>query len=140
MGTKIIVVQLKELIRTAIFAIIGLALIILLIYFFIPKDKADSSALYVPGTYSSKIILHNDPVMVEVTVSAKEIESIKLLSMTEAEQLFYPLFEPTLNELAQTIIDTQSINVAALPDTPVTSGILLEAVSMALAQAEVPAS
>ena len=36
-GTRIIVVQLKQLIKTAIFSVIGLILIVMLIYLFVPK-------------------------------------------------------------------------------------------------------
>lgn len=135
MRPKIIVVQLKEVIRTAAFAIIGLILIILLIYFFIPKDNSPA-AIYTPGTYSSEIILHSNPVLVSVTVSGDEIEMIELLNMQASQGSFYPLFEPTLDELAKEIIETQSLEVSASTDTAVTSSILLEAVSNALSKAE----
>lgn len=136
MGTKIVVVQLKELIKTAIFAVIGIALIVLLIYFFIPKE-GKTEALYVPGTYSSEIVLHNNPVSVEVTVSDNMITGIQLMNMGQTQEVFYPLFEPTMEELAQEIIDNQSTDVSTSTDVSVTSKIILDAVDMALEQAKV---
>lgn len=135
MGTKIIVVQLKELIKTAVFAVIGILLIILLIYFFIPKDN-NKQALYIPGIYSSEIVLHNNPVSIEVTVSENEIEDIQLMNMGETQEVFYPLFEPAMEELAKEIIDRQSLEVSTSTDTSVTSQILLDAVGSALEKAK----
>lgn len=136
MGTKIVVVQLKELIKTAIFAVIGIALIGFLIYFFIPKDDK-AQAMYVPGTYSSEIVLHNNPVSINVTVSEDEITDIQMVNMGETQEVFYPLFQPAIEELAQEIIDKQSLDVSTTSDTSVTSRILLDAVGAALEQAKV---
>ena len=42
--TKIVVLHLKELIYTGIFALLGILFIILLIIMFIPKDKKETNA------------------------------------------------------------------------------------------------
>lgn len=142
-GTKIFVLQLKELIKSAIFALAGLALIILLIYLFVPHDKEQpatpsSAALYQPGTYSSEIILHNNPVQVDVTVSDNEIISVSMQNMAENQEVFYPLFEPAMETLSQAILENQSLEITPSADYPVTGGILLKAVNAALEQAKSP--
>lgn len=136
MGTKIVVLQLKELIKTAVFAIIGIAVIIMLIFFFIPKEDK-KEALYNPGTYSAEIILHNNPVSVEVTVTEDEITDIQMFNMNETQEVFYPLFDTALNEIQQDVIDNQSTYVSTSTDTSVTSQILLSAIENALEQAKI---
>lgn len=140
-GTKIFVLQLKELIKSAIFALAGLVLIILLIYLFVPRSKeepvnASTVVLYQPGTYSSEIILHNNPVQVDVTVSDNEIISVTMQNMAETQEVFYPLFEPAMETLSQAILENQTLEITPSADYPVTGGILLKAVNAALEQAK----
>ncbi len=140
-GTKIIVVQLKEVIKSVVFALIGLILIFLLIYMFIPKgEKQDegtgTSALYYPGTYSSEIILHNSPVVVEVTVTKDKIVSIQLNDMDETQAVFYPLFKPTLENLSSKIVKNQTLDILLSADNATTEEILITAIRGALDKAE----
>ncbi len=132
--TKIIVVQLKELLKTALFALLGILLIALLIYFFLPREK-NTTAMYTPGTYSSQITLHNTPVSVDVTVTSKKITSIQLKNMAEVQEVFYPLVQPTFDKLAKEIVKSQSLDVNIPQDAVITSNVLLDAVSKALLQA-----
>jgi len=138
--TRIIVLQMKEIIRTAIFAVIGLALIIFLIWAIIPSGgDADARAEgpFVPGTYTSYIIIHNRPISVVVTVDETYIVGIELLNMAETQEVFYPLIRPTLEMLSRDIIRYQTTAIDPPLEVAVTSRILLEAVNNALAQAKV---
>ena len=142
-GTKIVVLQLKQLIKSALLALGGLILIILLIYFLVPKGggggTGDSSganaAKYMPGTYAAQIILHNYPVDVLVTVTDKEITGVTLSEMPETGKAFYPLFKPTMETLSKEIIDTQTTNVISAQETEFTTKVLLSAVNAALEKA-----
>jgi len=135
-GTRIMVFQLKELIKTGIFALLGLVLIIALIIFLLPDKSKDAAAGgYVPGTYTAQIILHSKPVDIAVTVSDKEITNIQLMNMQAEQEVFYPLFKPTLDDLTKEIIRYQTTQIATSKDTAVTSQILLDAVNAALQQA-----
>lgn len=73
----------KELIYTGIFVALGILLILLLVYMFSPKEKnagsAEASDLYLPGVYTSSIMLGGNAIDVAVTVSADTIESIRLM-------------------------------------------------------------
>jgi len=135
-GTKIVVLQLKEIIKTAVFTIIGIGLIVLLIYMFIPKEEKEA-ALYNPGTYSAEIILHNNPVSIEVTVNENEIVDIKMLNMNQTQEVFYPLFDTALEQIQQDIINNQSTDINPSTDISVTGQILIDAVDNALEQAKV---
>ena len=138
-GTKIFVLQMKDLIRTVVFAVLGLILIVLLVILFIPKDKTNPSApssLYIPGTYTSSIILNDKPLDVCVTVSEDEITDVRMTEMAEIQQVFYPLFGPVLQDLATDVLYYQSAEIVPVTDYPVTSGILQQAVVAALDRAK----
>lgn len=134
-STKFVVVQLKELIKTAVFVLLGILLIALLVYLFIPKTKTDSATLYTPGTYKSAIMLHDTPVDIQVTVTDKEITKVELVNLGETQEVFFPLVRPTMESLADEIIETQSTDVAVSADSPITSQIILSAVENAVSQA-----
>ena len=140
-GTKFIVLQLKDLIKGGIFAVIGLILIIALIYFFVPKgsgmgEEANTN-LFNPGTYSSEITLHNTPSFnLEVTVTENEIVSVQFADLTAEHSVFYPLLEPTMSELTEVVLNRQTTNIEAIEGSELTGRVLLHAINTALAQAE----
>lgn len=138
--TKIIVLHMKQIIKSFIFTLAGLILIGILIFMFIPKNKPNdkkTSSIYIPGSYSSEIILHNKPVKVEVNVDENKILAIKLENINEAQEVFYPLFKPAMEMLSREIIQYQSLDIPTANDYAVTGKILLSAVDNALSKARV---
>jgi len=143
-STKIIVVQLKEVIMTVIFSILGVILLGLIIYIFIPKDKAANApvssqemeySLYIPGKYTSSIALGNKEVEIEVTVNKNEITSIKFVNFDEEQEIFYPLVKPAMANLSEQIISSQSLEAEFDADSEFTMNVLLSAITDALEQA-----
>ena len=139
--TKIVVLRMKELIYTAIFAGLGILLIILLVYMFAPgkrsRDTADTADLYVPGVYTSSIMLNGSAVDIAVTVEKDAIASIQMVNVSETIETMYPLMEPALNDLAGQICEKQSLeNITYAEDNKYTSQVLLEAITSALRKAE----
>lgn len=97
--TKIVVLRMKEIIYTAIFAGLALLLIALFLIMF-RRDKEDAvsespsaQASYIPGIYSSCVSLANEQINVEVTVDAHQITSIALKPLSESVAAMYPLME-----------------------------------------------
>lgn len=143
--TKIVVLHLKELIYTGIFAVLGILLIILLIIMFLPKnDKKNavttmtqtSTNTYVPGVYTTSLILNDNVVEIEVTVDEKNINSIRLVNLDEAVTTMYPLIQPSFESLASQIIVNQSLDGITYPDdSKYTSMILLNAISASVEKA-----
>jgi uncharacterized protein with FMN-binding domain len=135
----------KDIIRTGIFILIGVILLVALIWAVMPNRGPEGTAemfepgSFVPGTYTSYIILHNRPVSISVTVDDGAILDIAISDMAESLEVFYPLIRPTMAELSQKVIDTQSTNIETGIKTQYTSRILLDAINMALHQALVPA-
>lgn len=139
--TKIIVIQLKQIIKSGLFFVLGLILIAILIFMFIPKNHSQSqnlnpSSIYTPGKYCSQIILHNKPVQVEVSVDQNQILAINLNDISKSQEVFYPLFKPTMETLAREIIHCQSTNIPTINDYAITGKILISAVDNALQKAK----
>jgi len=134
-GARIFVLQLKDLIRTGIFVLVGLLLIVFLVWVMLPKKAASASEVYNPGTYTAQIVLHSKPVNVEVTVSTQEITGVTLTGMEEAQEVFYPLFKPTMSFLSQEVVRAQTTDITIDTESAMTGEILLKAIRAALAQA-----
>lgn len=149
--TKIVVLHMKELIYTGIFILLGILFIILLVLMFLPKDKENTattetaSATYVPGVYTTSLVLNNNTVDIQVVVDENNINSIQLVNLDEAVTTMYPLIEPAFEEIADQIYAGESLeNITYADDNKYTSSLLLEAIDASLQKAtirqEIPAS
>ena len=143
--TKIVVLHLKELIYTGIFALLGILFIVLLIIMFVPKDKKETSTVdappetYVPGIYTTSLILNDNVVDVEVTVDETNINDIRIVNLDEAVATMFPLLEPSFDDLANQILASQSLeNISYSNDNKYTSMVLLNAIKSSLDKAAVP--
>lgn len=132
MASKIFVVKLRDVIKTAVFAILGIVIIAAIIAFFSGSNKS----AYNEGTYNSEIILYGNPVELSVTVSKNEIESISLEQLNETQEVFYPTFSSCIDEISQQVIKLQSTDIELNKDYEVTGGILLNAIDTALNEAK----
>lgn len=140
--TKIVVIHLKELIYTTLFVVLGILLVLLLIFMFLPGNndtpEASSAATYVPGVYTASIQLNDNAIDVEVVVDADHINSIRLVNLDETVTTMYPLVEPTLEELATQIYENQSLdNLTYSEENQYTSYVLKNAIQNALSKATI---
>ena len=151
--TKIVVLHMKELIYTGIIAALGILLIILLFTMLNQgnsNNHADASSdsliqetdaptpagNYIPGIYTTQLVLNGEAVDVEVIVEQDSITSIRLNNLNEAVTTMYPLLEPTFDTLCQQIYETQSLeNITYSADSKYTSLVLLEAIQNSLDKA-----
>lgn len=143
--TKIVVLKMKELICAGIFLALGILAIILIIIMSkgdsstAPEEPTDTSAIYVPGTYTTAMTLNGSNVELAVTVDETAILSIELQNLDETVSVMYPLMEPALEELSNQIIENQSIdNIQYSSDNLYTSTVLLNAITSSLNQAKIP--
>lgn len=162
--TKIVVLHMKELIYTGIFAVLGILFVVLLVMMFLP-DKEDSSgpdaptetenpggntdvpdgisstadtvSLYIPGVYNTELVLGDQTLNVEVMVDRSTITSIQLVNLSEAVTTMYPLLQPAFDSLATQICEQQSLdNINYDADSKYTSLVLLEAIRNSLEKAQ----
>lgn len=144
--TKIVVLHVKELIYTGIFAALGILFIVLLIIMFLPdEEKKEASAVvtqttsntYIPGVYTTSLILNDNVVEIEVTVDEHNINSVRLVNLDEAVTTMYPLIQPSFEDLANQIITLQSLDGVTYPEeSKYTSMILLDAITSSLEKAQ----
>lgn len=148
--TKIVVLHMKELIYTGIFCLLGVLFIVLLIMMFLPdKEKeitpedvaaaaTSQSSLYIPGIYTTELVLGNQAIDVEVIVEKDAVTSIRLINLNEAVTTMYPLLEPALDSICTQIYESQSLDtVTYTSDSKYTSLVLLEAIQSSLDKASV---
>lgn len=93
---------------------------------------------YVPGIYSSTLLLGNANVELQIAVDKNHINSITLTNLDESITTLYPLMSPTLTELASVILSEQSIdNISYGTENRYTSMLLMQAITEALDKAAV---
>ena len=137
-NTKIIVLHMKEIIYTVIFAILAVVLILLLVFMFLPKDteKNQKKEHYNPGVYTASLTLNNQNLEVEVVVDETHINSIRFSNLEESVTTMFPLIQPAMEDIADQICANQSLDNVTLSDTaPYTSQVILNAISDALSKA-----
>ena len=123
--TRIVVLHMKEIIYTAIFAVLAIVLILLLIFMFLPKVRGshNKTPKYNPGVYTS-----------DLTVG--EITSIHFSNLNETVSAMYPLLQPAIEEIADQIVANQSLDdIQYTEETHYTSQAIINAVDEALKKA-----
>lgn len=148
----------KELIYTGIFAALGILFIILLVIMFLPGKKNNdnsssneeqttedsavaSDSVYIPGIYTTELILGGQTIDVEVIVENDSITSIRMVHLSEAVTTMYPLLQPTFDSLCQQIYEMQSLEeITYTSDSKYTSLVLMEAIQTSLNKAKPTAS
>lgn len=141
--TKIVVIQMKELIYTAIFAGLGILLILLLVFMFFPSRKDNSStsensdaAKYNPGVYNSQIALGDSTLNLEVVVDADQIKSVSFVNLEDSVTTMYPLVKPSLETIEKELIKGTAIDDIPLSEkSKYTESLLIEGVKTALNKA-----
>ena len=127
--TQIIVLHMKEVIYTIVFAGLSILLVLLLLYMFLPKSGPKDSTetmKYTAGVYTSSILFQNSALDVQVIVD-------------ESVSAMYPLVEPALEELTNQIVEKQSLeNISYSANSQYTSQMLLNAIESALEKAAIP--
>ena len=133
--TKIVVLHMKEIIYTTIFVVLGILLIILFVFMFLPKGEKNATERpkYVPGVYTSDVTVGNTDLEIEVSVDSTHINAIRFSNLDESVTTMYPLMQPAIEFIADQVYETQSLeNITYSEDNPYTSQVILNAISEAL--------
>lgn len=134
-ANRFMVIKLRELIKTIVFAVLGVIIIVGLIYFVAGKFT-NTTALYNPGVYTSEIQLENGKVAVQVEVNKRKIMAVNIVDQNESLPVFYPLFETVGEQLAEQIVDEQTVEIETSGENGMTASLILDAVEDSLAQAK----
>ena len=147
-GTRIVVLQLRKLIYTAIFVgICVIALIFLIVMLSSDKGgKGKESASvadegehqYEAGVYTKEIQIGDATVNLQLSLDEDNVKSVELVNLDESVETMYPLMQPVVESVADQIIAKQSTeNISYSEDNQYTSMIVLNAVNNALEKAGV---
>ncbi len=135
-GAKFVVLSMRDIIKNLVFILVGIGILIALFFLFFPSDKSNDEALgFVPGTYTSQIMLKGEPLEIFVTVDDTKITEINSSAINEKQLAYYPLLEPSFDKLAQLIIEEQSTNVELSSESYYTEYVLLNAIQDAISKA-----
>lgn len=154
--TKIVVLRMRQVVTALLFVGIGILLAIILITNFAnerqdkeillenPEDTEGANdsttlegALYIPGTYSTQIVLGKENVLLSVTVDQNTIQKVELTEKTEAVDTLYPLLEPTLAQINEKLSETGTLDESLeQTENRYTSMVLLQAIRSSLGQAK----
>ncbi|MDR1705130.1 MAG: hypothetical protein LBS19_10680 [Clostridiales bacterium] len=145
-GPKIIVFHIRQLFRTGAFVLAGLVVILLLIWALMPKSDGGqgpaaslpgggAEALFIPGEYSSYIVLDSTPIYVTVEVDQDKITDVRLSNLQESQDQLYPLFRPVMETLKADILEYQTTELELPTEVTQTGQVLLSAINIALSQA-----
>ena len=136
--TKILVFQMKELIYTGLFVILGVTIVILLFALFGGKNQTPTTEsqakIYNPGTYSLELTLLN----MEVVVDSDRVKSVSLKNIDDSVTTMFPLLTPSLANIEKQLVnETDPENVILSDDSRYTEMMLLESVKEVLKKARV---
>jgi hypothetical protein len=143
--TKIVVIQLKEIIYTVIFAVLGILLILLLIFMFWPDKKdetvSENTEIYRAGVWTSSIALSDTAINLEVVVDKNHINKVSIINIDETVTTMFPLIEPSLEDIATQLYEDVPIEQVKLnEDSKYTQQLLLDAIKAALDKAKITPS
>lgn len=141
--TKIVVLRMKRIIFLALLGVVGILLGILILALIFPKENSAVSesqdavvSKYIPGVYTSSIMLDGTEVDVQVVVDENNINSVSLVQLDDTIETMYPLITPTIEDLEAQILEKQSFDeITYAENSQYTSIVLLGAIQDAISKA-----
>ncbi|MGN0134435.1 MAG: hypothetical protein ACI4AO_06875 [Anaerotignum sp.] len=135
-STKFVVVKAKELVKTVVFAVLGVIIIVGLITFFLNMGKDEDTGLYRDGTYYGEMNVGQETAEIAVTVEDGEIADISMEDPGEAVAAFYPLLETAAEEVGREVVATQSLTIEVDPENAHSAQLVLNAIAEGLEKAK----
>lgn len=140
--TRIIILQMKEIIYTGIFIALGILLVLLLILMFRPaKNESaktpNTDAIYRAGVYTTEITLGQTVLNLEASVDETHIKGARLVNLSEEVETMYPLLSPSLEDISSQLSSGVAIeNVVLSSENQYTQSLLLSALQDLLEKAK----
>ena len=135
-STKFVVVKAKELAKTAVFAILGVIIIVGLITFFLHMGDDDNTGMYRDGTYYGEMETGGETTVIAVEIENGEIAAVSAEETSEAVAVFYPLLTSVVEEVGDKVVSSQSLTVEVSPENAHSAQIVLDAVAECLEKAK----
>lgn len=134
--TRFVVVKMRELLKTALFTVLGVIILVGLITFFLRMGDGESAGLYRDGTYEAELPLGQGTASVSVEIKDGRIADVTVTDEAETVSVMYPMVEDAAEEVAQQVVQNQSVENITVADTHTYSAqAVLDAVSACLEDA-----
>ena len=122
--TKIVILQMKEIIYTAIFAGLGILLLVILFFMFWPDGKGEKAehtenetpAIYDAGVYNSEIAIGDSMINLQVTLDKDHVKSVEMTNLDDTVSAMYPLMQPSVESISNQLAAGVSIDEVVLSD------------------------
>ena len=138
-GTRIVVLQLRKLIYTAIFVgICVIALIFLIVMLSSDKGgKGKESASvadegehqYEAGVYTKEIQIGDATVNLQLSLDEDNVKSVELVNLDESVETMYPLMQPTVEKISKLAAGRSMEEIVISKESQYTEKIIVESVS-----------
>ncbi len=135
-NTRFVVVKAKEVIKTAVFAVLGVIIIVGLITFFLHMGDDETAGEYRDGTYHGMLETGGEVTEIAVEIRNGEIADVSVEDMTEAMAVFYPLLGDVAEEVGDAVVKSQSLTVEVEPEQAYSAQLVLDAIAACLEQAK----
>lgn len=135
-STKFVVVKAKDLIKTAVFAVLGVIIIVGLITFFLHMGDDENTGMYRDGTYYGEVSTGGALTEIAVKVKDGQIAKISMEEPAEAVAVFYPLLEDTAEVVGKAVVESQSLEVEVSPENAYSAQLILDTVAECLEKAK----
>ncbi len=135
-STKFVVVKAKELVKTAVFAVLGVIILVGLITFFLHMGDDENTGMYQDGTYYGEMYTGTEVTEVAVKIKNDEIVAVSMEEPTESVAVFYPLLESAAEKVAEEVVATQSLSVEVEQESAYSAQLVLDAIAACLEQAK----
>lgn len=122
--TRIVIVQMKEIIYTAIFAGLGILLLVILFFMFWPDGKDEKTshtenetpAIYDAGVYNSEITIGDSVINLQVTLDKDHVKSVEMTNLDDTVSAMYPLMQPSVEAISNQLAAGVSIDEVVLSE------------------------
>ena len=95
-----------------------------------------AQSTYVPGVYTTSLMLNQNAIDVEVVVDENHINSVRLINISDAVTTMFPLVEPSFDSIAGQIYEGVSLDAITFDeDSRYTSQVLIQAIQASLDKA-----
>ena len=136
--TRIVILQLREIIYAAVFVGIGILVLVTLFFLLMPEksDGADVSnnlkqdnKIYEAGIYQNKLALGDAVVGLQVTLDESQVKSVEVINLDESVSAMYPLMKPSVETISNQLAAGASVDEVVLSDgSKYTQELILNAV------------
>lgn len=142
--TRIVVLQVKKIIYTGVFVVIGIAILAFLLAMFWPKQKTERSSAsklqentsekkYEAGVYTKEIEIGDTTVNLELALDESQVKSLQIVNLEESVETMYPLMKPTVEKISKGLVAGKDIDKIELSeDAKYTEKMLVESVETML--------